>query len=470
MPEGKNIVGNKWVFKVKRDENGDVQRYKARLVAQGYSQTEGVDYNEVFSPVVRNTTIRSLLALSNAKDWEVHQMDVRTALLQGNLEEEVYMRQPDGYVNEEYPDYVCKLKRSIYGLKQSARCWNTVIDTFLKSSGYKQMESDSCLFMKSVKDPNGVSKFVILSIHVDDILLFSNDTSMLDEEKKLIGSKFKIDEMGEVKYILGMLIRRDRERGKMTISQPKYLEGILKRFGMDKKKPVSTPLEPGKHFQELPDDENPANINEYQKLISCLTYVTTATRPDLASAVGILSKYMSTPSNEHWKGVKRVLRYIKGTINYGLVFDGKSTRCFLIGYSDADWANDVDTRKSTSGYVFQINGSTVSWSSKRQSCVARSSTEAEYVALSHATQEVVWLRRLLNDIGETQDQPSIMNEVNQGAIELSKNPRFHNRTKHIDVAYHFIRQKVNDRFNVKYCSTGQMLADVMTKSLPRQTF
>ena len=200
--------------------------------------------------------------------------------------------------------------------------------------------------------------------------------------------------------------------------------------------------------------------------------MTTAPRPDLASAVGILSKYMSRPSNEHWKGAKRVLRYIKGTINYGLVFDGKSTRCSLIGYSDADWARYwVDTRKSTSGYVFQISGSTVSWSSKRQSCVARTSTEAEYVALSHATQEVVWLRRLLNDIGETQDQPSIMNEDNQGAIELSKNPRFHNRTKHIDVAYHFMRQKVNDKsINVKYCSTDQMLADVMPKSLPRQTF
>ena len=199
MPEGKNIVGNKWVFKVKRDENGDVQRYKARLMAQGYSQTERVDYNEVFSPVVRNTTIRSLLALSNAKDWEVHQMDVRTAFLQRNVEEEVYMRQPDGYANEEYPDYVCKLKRSICGLKQSARCRNTVIDTFPKSSGYKQVEFDPCLYMKSVKDPNGVIKFVILSNHVDGILLFSNDTSMLDEEKKLIGSKFKIDDMGEVK-------------------------------------------------------------------------------------------------------------------------------------------------------------------------------------------------------------------------------------------------------------------------------
>ncbi len=457
LPEGKNIVGNKWVFKVKRDESGCVQRYKARLVAQGYSQTEGVDYNEVFSPVVRNTTIRSLLALSNAKNWEAHQMDVKTAFLQGNLEEEIYMRQPDGYVNEEYPNHVCKLKKSIYGLKQSARCWNNAIDTFLKSSGYKQMKSDPCLYMKSVKDNNGVIKFVILSIHVDDILLFANDLSMLNKEKKLIGSKFKIDDMGEVKHVLGMLIKRDRRRGKMTISQSKYLEGILKRFGMEQCKPVSTPLEPGKHFQELPDDENPTNVNEYQKLIGCLTYVTTATRPDLCSAVGILSKFMTRPSKEHWFGAKRVLRYIKGTVNYSLVFEGKSPRCSLIGYSDADWANDTVTRRSTSGYVFQINGSTVSWCSKRQSCVSRSSTEAEYIALSHATQEVVWLRRILNDIGEKQEQPSIMNEDNQAAIELSRNPRFHNRTKHIDVAYHFVREKVNDKsINVKYCSTDQM--------------
>ena len=180
---------------------------------------------------------------------------------------------------------------------------------------------------------------------------------------------------------------------------------------------------------------------------------------------------MTKPSKEHWQGAKRVLRYIKGTVNYGLVFEGKSARCSLIGYSDADWANDLDTRRSTSGYVFQINGSTVSWCSKRQSCVTRSSTEAEYVALSHATQEIIWLRRLFKDIGEKQEQPSIMNEDNQGAIELSRNPRFHKRTKHIDVAYHFVREKVNDKsIKVSYCPTDQMLADIMTKSLPRQTF
>ena len=343
LPKGKNIVGSKWVFKVKRDENGCIQRYKARLVPHGYTQAEGIDYSEVFSPVVQNTTIRSLLVLSNAKNWEVHQMDVETAFLQGKLKEEIYMQQLDSYISEEYPNHVCKVKKSIYGLKQSARCWNNAIDTFLKSSGYKQMKSDPCLYIKSIRDMNGVIKFVILSIHVDDILLFSNDSSMLSEEKKSIGSKFKTEDMGGVRHVLGMVIKR----GKMTISQSKYLEGVLKRFGMEQCKPVSTPLERGKHFQELPDDENPTNVNEYQKLMECLTYVTTATRPDLASAAGILSKFMSKPSKECWQGAKRVLRYIKGTVNYGLVFEGKSSRSCLIGYSDADWANDLDTRRST---------------------------------------------------------------------------------------------------------------------------
>ena len=471
LPDNRNIVGSRWVFKVKRDENGEIQRYKARLVAQGYSQAEGVDYHEVFSPVIRNTTVRSLLALANAKDWEVHQMDVKTAFLQGNLNEEIYMQQPEGYISKKHPDYVCKLRKSIYGLKQSARCWNNAIDSYLKSKGYNQMSCDPCLYVKSIKQQDGNVNFVILSIHVDDILLFSNSTKMLKVEKKAIASKFKVEDLNEVKHVLGMLIKRDRKRGKLTISQSKYLEGILKRFNMEHCKPVSTPLEPGKHFQNLPEEETATNIHEYQKLIGCLTYVTTATRPDLASAVGILSKFMSKPGKEHWQGAKRVLRYLKGTINYGLVFQSKDSTCEVVGYSDADWASDVNTRRSTSGYVFQINESTVSWSSKRQSCVARSSTEAEYVALSYATQEIIWLRRLLADIGINQDQPSILNEDNQGAIELSRNPRFHNRTKHIDVAYHFVREKVNDNsIIVQYCSTDQMLADVMTKSLPKQTF
>ena len=259
------------------------------------------------------------------------------------------MEQPEGYRSKEHPDYVCELKKSLYGLKQSAICWNAALDSYLKSNGYKQLDADSCLYMKTIKMQNGKINFVILSIHVDDILIFSNDVAMLEDEKRAIGTKFKVEDLGEVSHILGMLIKRDRNSRTLTISQSKYLEGVLKRFNMAECKPISTSIEPGKQFNELSENEAPANIREYQKIIGCLTYVTTASRPDLAAAVGILSKYMTNPSQEHWKGVKRILRYIKGTMNFGITFQAKEKTCVLTGYSDADSANDTETRRSTSG-------------------------------------------------------------------------------------------------------------------------
>ena len=244
LPEGKNVVGSRWVFKVKPDENGSVERFKARLVTQGYSQGEGTDYHEVFSPVVRSTSIRTLLALANTCDWEVHQMDVHTAFLHGDLDEEIYMKQPDGYTDEENPNHVCKLKKSLYGLKQAACCWNSAIDGYLKSDGYKQVGADPCLYIKSVKQQNGNINFVILSLHVDDILLFSKDIVMPNKEKKSLGRRFKIEDFGEFNHVLGMLVKLDRKLRTLTISQPKYLEGVLKRFNMEHCKPVSPPMEP----------------------------------------------------------------------------------------------------------------------------------------------------------------------------------------------------------------------------------
>ena len=193
-----------------------------------------------------------MLALANVHDWEVHQMDIKTAFLQGNLDDEIYMKQPDGYVNEQYPNHVCKLKKSLYGLKQAARCWNSAIDCFLKSEGYKQVGADPCLYIKSVKQPNGKINFVLLSLHLDDILLFSNEVAMLNEEKISLGRRFDVEDLGEVNYVLGMLVKRDRKLRTLTISQPKYLEGILKRFNMEHCKPVSTPMEQGRQFHDVP--------------------------------------------------------------------------------------------------------------------------------------------------------------------------------------------------------------------------
>ena len=470
-PEGKNIFGSRWVLKVKHDENGSVNRFKARLVAQGYSQVKGVDYEEVFSPVARNTSVRSLLALANAHDLEIHQMDVKTAFLNGSLDCEIYMSQPEGFVDPDRPNHVCKLKKSIYGLKQSARCWNTTLDEYLKSVGYHKNNADGCIYVKSVKEANDRISFVILGVYVDDIIPVSNNPALLKAEKAALCERFEMVDQGEIHYLLGMSIKRDRESRTLTISQTNYVEKVLRKFGMENCKPVSTPLEPGRKFQQLSEGDEPFDVQTYQQAIGCLTYMSTATRPDIAAAVGVLSQYMSRPSKDHWIGVKRVLRYLKGTLMYGLKFSAYEEEPELFGYIDADWAGDVDTRRSTPGYVFQIGSSTVSWSSKKQATVAKSSTEAEYVALSSAAQEAVWLRILMGDLGRQMDAPTTIYEDNQGAIELAKNVKYHNRTKHIDICHHFVRERVvSNEIQVIYCPTGDMIADIMTKRLARLAF
>lgn len=471
LPPNKNLVGCKWLFKLKRDSEGKVDRYKARLVAQGYSQEAGLDYDEVFAPVARYTSIRTVLAIANALDLEVHQMDVKTAFLNGDLENDIYMQQPDGYVDKTKPNMVCKLKKSLYGLKQSARCWNLSMDRFLKESGYRQSNADPCIYSKAVSGLNE-SNLMIVALYVDDIILASNNIDVLQIEKEELKKKFEMEDQKEVHYCLGMTIKRQRRNKIMVINQKSYLESILRRFGMADCREIATPMEPNKKYNKLPEGSKPVNTNEYQALIGCLTYAAIATRPDIASAVGLLSQFMSNPGPEHWVGAKRILRYLKGTLNYGLKFDASQKHGLkLQGYSDADWGRDVNTRRSTSGYLCKLGGGTISWRSKRQSIVALSSTEAEYVALSMATQEAIWLRRLLSSIGFQQSTAVKLFEDNQGAIALSKNPAHHTRTKHIDVKYHFIRDAIESKeIEVEYCQTNKMIADILTKGLQKQKF
>ena len=464
-PANKNVVGSRWVFKVKPNPDGTVNRFKARVVAKGFSQVHGVDYSEVFSPVVRYAGIRSLLAFANSNDLEVHQMDVTTAFLNGELDHEIYMQQPEGFVDENHPTYVCKLKKSIYGLKQSARCWNATLTEHLVSDGYTKSTADECIFIKRKRN-----NFVILAIYVDDVIPIASKTSMLEREKSKLKDKFAMVDNGPIHYILGMVIKRDRQNRVLTIDQSEYTRSILQRFNMENCKPVATPLEPSKRFIKTTEEDESFNVTLYQQAIGCLTYASLISRPDIAAATGILAQHMSNPSTEHWSGVKRMLRYLKGTMNYGLRYsdDGSNQ---LVGFSDADWAGDLDTRRSTSGYTFYIGKSLVSWSSRRQSTVARSSTEAEYVALSSASQEAIWLRRLMRDISFQEVPPTLIHEDNQGAIDLSKNAKHHDRTKHIDISHHFIRERVAcNEIVVDYCPTGDMVADVMTKAVPKVKF
>jgi hypothetical protein len=462
-------VGCKWVFKTKRTADGVVDRYKARLVAQGFSQQAGVDYDEVYAPVAKYKSIRTLLAIGNQLDLEIHQMDVVAAFLNGDLTDTIYMKQPEGFVNQDHPNKVCMLKKSLYGLKQSARCWNDKIDAYLKASEYKQSSADPCIYYRTQMIGNK-AVVVFIGVYVDDTIFMSNDTAVLEAEKARISSEFAMDDRGEIHFILGMEVKRDRARKIITISQKAYLESVLTRFGMNECNPVSTPLETGKRFERLSEGDETVDIKLFQAAIGSLNYAAIATRPDLSLAVGLLSQHMVNPGKDHWSGIKRVLRYVKGTVDFGLRFEA-SNDFSLHGYSDADWAGCTETRKSTSGQLFRIGNCSISWRSRKQSIVALSTTEAEYVAMCESAQEAVWLRVLLNDIGFSQDSPTVIFEDNQGAIALSQNPKDHSRTKHIDIKYHYIREKVAEKqLEIQYCATGEMTADTLTKSLPKPAF
>ena len=450
---------------MKYNADGTVERYKTRLVAKGFTQKAGIDYEETFSPVVRYTSIRTLLAVVNQLDLELHQMDVSTAFLNGELSEDIYMSQPEGYIQKGKEKLVCKLNKSLYGLKQASRCWYNTLDQFLKESGHKQCEADSCIYLKQVG-----AQYTYIAVYVDDLLIASNDTKMLNAEKKLLQNRFATKDLGEAHYCLGIQMQRDRKKKHMLLHQTRYLTNLLEKYGMSDCKAVNTPQEQNKIM--LPNDDDPVDKAKYQALIGSITYAVTATRPDLAQALGSINQFASNPSKEHWTAAKRILRYIKGTIDHGILYDGsKEGDVQLKGYVDADWGSNPNGRKSQSGYTFFLCGGIISWASKKQPIIALSSTEAEYIAASLALQEALWLRSLLSQLGYPQEQPTQVNEDNQGVIALCKNPKYHSRTKHIDIKYHFIREKIrSSEIVLKYCSTEDMIADAFTKPLGKVKF
>ena len=390
LPPDKKAIGCKWVYKVKTNSDGSIERYKARLVARGFDQKYGLDYDETFCPVVRLESLRSLIALSTQRGLELHHVDVHTAFLNGTLEEEVFMKQPTGYVKKGKEHLVCKLRKSIYGLKQSSRCWNTALDAHLQEMGFTQLKSDPCIYVSGGDDP------FYIGVYVDDMFLVGKDAARMKSVRQQLSSKFDIKDFGKLSYFLGMSIVQNLEERNTWMGQPTYTEKLLTKMGMGDCKPVKTPVDPGNRLVKASEDEEALDQQSYQSLVGSLMYLTTCTRPDIAYAVGMLSRYSSKPNQSHWVAAKRVFRYLKGTINFGLMYSDDSC---VLGYSDADWAGDVDDRKSTSGYMFRIAGGPVSWRSRKQDTVALSTAEAEYVALSSAAQECVWMRRLVAELG-----------------------------------------------------------------------
>ena len=461
LPEGKKPIGCKWVYKIRKGADGEIDRYKARLVAKGFSQQHGFDYDETFSPVARFESLRLLLALAVQSGLTVHQMDVTTAFLNGTLKEEVYMQQPEGYIEKGKENLVCKLNHSLYGLKQAPRCWNSVLDQKLKEIGFVQTVSDPCIY-KAVSEDD-----FIIGIYVDDILLAGKSQERMKEVKSILSKMFEVKDLGELNYFLGVKVVQNHKDGTIWIGQPTFTESVLKKSGMDNCKSLTTPVDTGIKLVNGSEDSEYVDKIEYQSIVGSLLYLSMRTRPDITYAVSVAARFCSNPTIQHLTAVKRILRYLRGTTHYGLLYERSDSK-ELIGYSDADWGGDKNDCKSTSGFVFQIGGTAITWQSKKQTCVALSTAEAEYVALAGAAQEAVWLKHLYQELAHSPDKPVLIKEDNQSAIAISKNPQYHGRVKHIDIKYHFIREQVcNRNVELEYCPTSAMIADMLTKGLGR---
>ena len=465
-PPNRSILRGRWVFKKKLGVDGRVARFKARWVVKGFLQRQGIDYNETYSGVVKAITSNILLAMAAKYDWEVDLVDIVTAFLYAGVKERIYVEQPTGF--EEEVSKVCLLLRALYGLKQSPREWYETLAEFLLSLGFVRSQYDSCLFL--FKSDRGI---VFVAVYVDDIQVVGH-RPLVDWIKGRLHDRFKTTDLGHCTYYLGMRMERDRARGLIKISQPGHIENILRTHQMTAAKSHASPMEPNANNTLVAAPEGfvaePDDVTAFKSGLGLLMYLMVRTRPDIAFAVCKLSTFSNNPSDVHWKALKRVFRYLAGTRSRGIVYGG-ANNLDLCGYTDADWAGDQDSARSTSGYVFTLNGGAISWKSTKQKSIAKSTCEAEYMAQSDTAQEAVWVRFMLSELGELLNGPTPIFGDNQGAMALAKNPIDHKRTRHINVSYHFVRELItNGILTLTYISTNEMMADGLTKALTPAKF
>jgi hypothetical protein len=477
VPPGRNTVGSRWVLSVKEKPDGSVDRFKARLVAQGFSQVEGLDYTETYAPVVRMTTLRTMLAVATHHRYSVFQVDVKTAYLNSPLDEEIYMRAPPGLELAEHSSLVgsggqvvLRLHKSIYGLKQAGRNWNTMLNEWLlKSSGLGLVRStvDQCLYVS-----RGSEGYLAVLVFVDDLVIVSETDSARDKFLGLFQGKFRTDEARCIQWFLGLGVRYDCEQGELVLEQSKYVRDMLKTFGMLEAHAQYVPATSERLTKDDSVDANaadPAATKLYQSLVGSLIYAATCTRPDISFAVSAVGAFAAHPGSRHMEAAKRILRYLKGTPNDGIRYSaGSEQGLVLAGFVDADWAGDLDCRRSTTGYVFTLCGGAVAWTCRRQRTIALSSSEAEYMALGDAVQEALYLRQLLDDMGFKQSGPTLLFEDNQGCIFMANKDAHSKRTKHIDIRFKFVQEAVQEQtVSVQYLHSKMMPADCLTKPLSR---
>ncbi|CAL1374789.1 unnamed protein product [Linum trigynum] len=454
-PKDHPVIGSKWVYALKMLPDGSVERFKARVVAQGFRQEFGIDYGETFAPVAKMQTVRTLLAVAAMKGWELKQLDVKNAFLHGDLKETIYMECPPGYNNGD-KSKVCLLRRSLYGLKQAPRAWFEKFHSTILQAGLQQSDSDPSLFLR--RSSHGLT---VLLIYVDDMVISGDDTLGIQTLTKDLRAAFNLKELGDLSYFLGLEIHRSPTG--LFVSQQKYIVDLLETAQMDTCQPCSTPMEQNLKLCRDDGDLLPDG-SLYRSIVGSLIYLN-HTRPDIIYAVQVVSQFMSAPRSSHLVQVMRILRYLKGTQDVGLFFpsEGESV---LEAYADADFAGCLDTRRSTSEWCVKIGSSFISWRCKKQERVSKSSTEAEYRSMSEVTSELVWLHRLLSELGIVCPAPMRLYADNTSAIKIATNPVLHDRTKHIEVHVHYIRQLVEEgRLALSYITSEDQTADLLTKAV-----
>src|SRR4051812_21688763 len=440
--------------------DGTIEKYKGRLVIKGYSQQEGIDYFDTYSPVSRITSIRMVLAIAALRNLEVHQMDVKTAFLNGDLEEEIYMRQPEGFSAPGKEKKVCKLVKSLYGLKQAPKQWHQKFDNVMLEKGFKTSECDKCVYIKENKEG-----YILLCLYVDDMLIIGSNDKIIKSTKDMLNSKFDMKDMGLADVILGIKITRTSDG--ISLNQSHYVDKILEKFNKGDTYEVRTPIDPNQHLLKN-KVENVSQV-EYSRIIGSLMYLMSCTRPDIAYTVGKLSRYTSNPGSNHWKAITRVLRYLRYARGYGLHY----TRYPIVveGYSDANWISDMKDSKSTSGFVFILGGAAVSWKSSKQTVIARSTMESEFIALDKCVEEAEWLRQFLQDIPNwTKPVPAICIHCDsQSAIGRAQSNMYNGKSRHIRRRHNTIRQLLSTGvITIDYVKSKDNIADPLTKGLNRE--
>ena len=459
-PPATNVVGSKWIFRIKYHSDGSIDRFKARLVAQGYTQLYGLDFHDTFSPVVRASTVRIVLSIAVTRGWNIRQLDVKNAFLHGLLQEEVFMEQPPGYIDTSHPHHVCRLKKAIYGLKQAPRAWFHRFSNFLLTIGFTCSKADYSLFVHS--SDNGI---IYLLLYVDDIVLTGSNASLIDTFIHKLQQEFSMKDLGNLHYFLGLEVTQSSQG--LFLSQVKYARDILIRAELHDSKPIATPMIVSHHLtSDGPLFHSPTI---YRSLVGSLQYLT-ITRPDITHAVNSVSQFMHAPRESHFQAVKRILRYVKGTLHFGLSISS-SSHLNISAFSDADWAGCPETSRSTSGYAIFMGDNLISWTSKKQTTVSRSSAESEYRALALTAAEVKWLLNILHDLRiQLPAQPTLLCD-NTSAIFMTRNPVAQRRSRHIDIDVHFVRELVcNGILQVKHVPSTLQIADIFTKSPSKSLF